>query len=380
MQEHILSPYNLAASAPAASTIDGHNVQQLGPVREPGDDAADGDRALLRHLLLPGGQALLRPARRTAASRSRTGRRPSASASRPGSTSGRRRRGSLPTIEWRRKTYTKKTDPTNWQIDRLWKSGDSVQLAIGQKDLQVTPLADGALLRARRERRQARDAARRRRRRTARPQQRPGRTAARASRFHPPAKELNLDPPRSRSSATASTTRRTRRSARRPPSSATSRSRSPARRARPRRSSNGVLTRTPSWWCGYGPVEAPTLVVCAVIENGGFGGEAAAPAALQVFESYFGKQAGVVQASAHGLMVDYAATQRVSTRPRARARDELVPAQPRLGHAARRRRARRLRALGDRRDHAPGRHGRPELLRVAPGRLRAAGGRRDGRR
>ena len=29
---------------------------------------------------------------------------------------------------------------TYWEIDRLWKSGDSVQLAIGQKDLQVTPL------------------------------------------------------------------------------------------------------------------------------------------------------------------------------------------------------------------------------------------------
>ena len=30
--------------------------------------------------------------------------------------------------------------PDNWQIDREWKPGDSVQLAIGQKDLLVTPL------------------------------------------------------------------------------------------------------------------------------------------------------------------------------------------------------------------------------------------------
>jgi penicillin-binding protein 2 len=43
-----------------------------------------------------------------------------------------------------------------------------------------------------------------------------------------------------------------------------------------------------SWWCGYGPVANPKLVVCAVIENGGHGGTAAAPAARQVFESYFG--------------------------------------------------------------------------------------------
>jgi penicillin-binding protein 2 len=44
-----------------------------------------------------------------------------------------------------------------------------------------------------------------------------------------------------------------------------------------------------SWWCGYGPT-APAkaqIVVCAVIENGGHGGTAAAPAALQVFEKFF---------------------------------------------------------------------------------------------
>jgi penicillin-binding protein 2 len=47
-----------------------------------------------------------------------------------------------------------------------------------------------------------------------------------------------------------------------------------------------------AWWCGYGPADAtPELVVCVVIENGGHGGTAAAPAALRVFESYFGKKA-----------------------------------------------------------------------------------------
>ncbi len=46
-----------------------------------------------------------------------------------------------------------------------------------------------------------------------------------------------------------------------------------------------------SWWCGYGPSDAPTLVVCALIENGGHGGDAAAPAALKVFEAFFGKRA-----------------------------------------------------------------------------------------
>ena len=51
-----------------------------------------------------------------------------------------------------------------------------------------------------------------------------------------------------------------------------------------------------SWWCGYGPSENPSIVVCAVIENGGHGGTAAAPAALQVFEAYFKK---------HGVMTTH---------------------------------------------------------------------------
>ena len=46
-----------------------------------------------------------------------------------------------------------------------------------------------------------------------------------------------------------------------------------------------------SWWCGYGPSDSPDLVVCALIENGGHGGDAAAPAALKVFEEFFHKRA-----------------------------------------------------------------------------------------
>ena len=49
-----------------------------------------------------------------------------------------------------------------------------------------------------------------------------------------------------------------------------------------------------SWWCGFGPYDQPTIVVCAVIENGGHGGIAAAPAALKVFEEWFGKRGQVV--------------------------------------------------------------------------------------
>src|SRR5262249_13279255 len=41
--------------------------------------------------------------------------------------------GLVPTPEWRKKTFH-----SDW--DRAWNPGDSIQLAIGQKDLQVTPL------------------------------------------------------------------------------------------------------------------------------------------------------------------------------------------------------------------------------------------------
>lgn len=42
-----------------------------------------------------------------------------------------------------------------------------------------------------------------------------------------------------------------------------------------------------SWWCGWGPSDNARLVVCAIIENGGHGSTAAAPAALKVFEQFF---------------------------------------------------------------------------------------------
>src|SRR5207244_495200 len=52
-----------------------------------------------------------------------------------------------------------------------------------------------------------------------------------------------------------------------------------------------------AWWCGYGPADNAKLVVCAVIENGGHGGVAAAPAALKVFQQFFNKQTSIQSAS-----------------------------------------------------------------------------------
>ena len=59
-----------------------------------------------------------------------------------------------------------------------------------------------------------------------------------------------------------------------------------------------------AWWCGWGPFDGSDyvtaggakrtpIVVCAVIENGGHGGAVAAPTALKVFEYWFRERAGV---------------------------------------------------------------------------------------
>ena len=58
-----------------------------------------------------------------------------------------------------------------------------------------------------------------------------------------------------------------------------------------------------AWWCGWGPFDGneyvnargatrPPLVVCVLIENGGLGGENAAPVALEMFEEWFREEAG----------------------------------------------------------------------------------------
>ena len=54
-----------------------------------------------------------------------------------------------------------------------------------------------------------------------------------------------------------------------------------------------------AWWCGYGPSNKPELVVCAVIENGGHGGTAAAPAALEVFQHFFKIKSNTYTAATH---------------------------------------------------------------------------------
>jgi penicillin-binding protein 2 len=196
--------------------------------------------------------------------------------------------GLLPTPEWRQARYTAKTDPGHWQVDSLWKPGDSIQLAIGQKDLLVTPLQmarfyslianGGRLVRPRVSADVEEIGAK----------SSPGRVLH--SFAPPPAPSVHLDPVylnTVRDGLLAATHG----------SNGTSTAvfgdfpepiagkTGTAEKSVSVPGFTGMMDQ--SWWCGYAPADNPTITVCALIENGGHGGTAAAPAALKVFEAYF---------------------------------------------------------------------------------------------
>ena len=195
--------------------------------------------------------------------------------------------GLVPTPEWRRKEFD-----SDW--DRAWNPGDSIQLAIGQKDLQVTPLQMAAFYAM----------------------------LANGGNVVSPYLVSNVEQPGGKGSSRVVL----RRFAPRPPQPAGV---DPAALAAVRDglysathsasgTSSGVFANysvpisgktgtaekvvqlpgypsdhleDQSWWCGWGPSDSARLVVCALIENGGHGSSAAAPAALRVFERYFGVDA-----------------------------------------------------------------------------------------
>jgi penicillin-binding protein 2 len=209
--------------------------------------------------------------------------------------------GLLPTPEWRKRNFTAKTDPGNWQIDSQWKPGDSIQLAIGQKDLLVTPLQmarfyalianGGKLVRPH----------------LAMQVEEGGGTP------HSPPRVVHTFPAPVPQSVGLNATylNAVRDGLWQATHSSTGTSTSVfGNFPIPIAGKTGTAQKDPStdqrdqsWWCGYGPAESstpPELVVCALIENGGFGADAAAPAALQVFKQYFKKQLGSSQVAATG--------------------------------------------------------------------------------
>jgi penicillin-binding protein 2 len=200
--------------------------------------------------------------------------------------------GLVPTPAWRRQYFES-------EIDKIWTSGDSVQLAIGQGDALVTPLqmtrffamiANGGKL--------------------VEPHvvaavEEPASKGSRPVVLRPfepkPPKEVGLDP------LALKVVRDGLYDATHAPygTSASVFAAFPVPVAGKTGTAEKFVTlpgyqglRDQSWWCGYGPFDKPELAVCALIENGGFGGAAAAPAALRVFEKYFGVKPGTYVTSA----------------------------------------------------------------------------------
>ena len=203
--------------------------------------------------------------------------------------------GLLPTPEWREQRYTKETDPCCWQEDRLWKPGDSIQLAIGQKDLLVTPLqmarfyamlANGGSLVT------------------------PHMVAdveLRGGDRQRPVVLRRFEPPAAQPSGVDFSYLQVVQAGLYEATHAEYGTSSAVFRDFPVPIAGKTGTaekyvelptykglRDQSWWCGWGPVDSPKIVVCALIENGGHGGSAAAPAALKVFEHYFGVTAPAI--------------------------------------------------------------------------------------
>ena len=192
--------------------------------------------------------------------------------------------GLVPTIGWKHRMFTRRIDPTNWRIDRLWKPGDSIQLAIGQGFLLVTPLQMARFYAA----------------------------IANGGKLVTPHVLMDVENPNGTIVPTAA-----------PPAPRRIPGLDPAYLNVVRQgllmgthdsagTSFGVFGNFPypiagktgtaqkavrlpgytgeqdqSWWCGYGPANSAKIVVCAVIENGGEGGAAAAPAAERVFAKFF---------------------------------------------------------------------------------------------
>jgi penicillin-binding protein 2 len=192
--------------------------------------------------------------------------------------------GIVPTIAYKHRRFAKSSGDPNWRIDRLWKPGDSINLAIGQGDLLVTPLQMTRFYAA----------------------------IANGGKLVTPHVLLNVENPNGTIVPTT------------PPAAPR-----PVPGLDPKYlkvvkqgllegtqdsfgTSYGVFGNFPypvagktgtaqktvtlpgftgerdqSWWCGYGPANDPKLVVCAMIENGGHGGTAAAPAAEKVFAKFF---------------------------------------------------------------------------------------------
>ena len=198
--------------------------------------------------------------------------------------------GILPTPEWREATYTN-------PIDRLWKPGDSIQLTIGQKDVAVTPLqmarffalvANGGKLVTP----YVVSAVEKTGGENAAP------TVVKSFR-PPPPEDSGADPTaieviqNALYEATHASYGTSSAIFGNFPIPVAGKTGTAEKVVQLPGYPRGLLLDQ-SWYCAYGPTDSPTIAACAVIENGGHGGTAAAPAMLKLFERYFGTKAPAI--------------------------------------------------------------------------------------
>ncbi len=189
--------------------------------------------------------------------------------------------GLVPTPEWRKKTFTT-------AIDKLWKPGNSINLAIGQGDLQATPLqlavayatvANGGYLVKPHFGDKVVD---------------PGGKLV---------QRLNLAPPRKLDIAPQwiDVVKQGLVDAATSPlgTSYPVFGGYPVKVAGKTGTAEVYQKGDYSWYASFAPASDPKYVVVVMIEQGGHGGTAAAPAARMIYDSLFDVHAGLVQGTTH---------------------------------------------------------------------------------
>jgi penicillin-binding protein 2 len=196
--------------------------------------------------------------------------------------------GLVPTPEWKNATYTRKTDPKGWRVDRLWKPGDSINLAIGQGNLEATPLQAAVAYAA----------------------------IANGGKLVTPhlgvkivdsqgklVRRLPYTQPRSLgiSASTIATVQTALHEAATTPLGTSYKvfGNYPVQVAGKTGTAQVFGQGDYAWYCSYAPANDPQYVVVVMIQQGGHGGTTAAPAARMIYDSLFHVKGGQVTGAVH---------------------------------------------------------------------------------
>jgi penicillin-binding protein 2 len=185
--------------------------------------------------------------------------------------------GLVPTPKWRKEAFADAKDP----MERKWKPGYSVNLAIGQGDLRVTPLqmtnayatiANGGTVRTPH---------------LAKSVQGPG---GREMYTPPKAQETDLHLDESDRQALLEGMRLVNEGGN-GTASAVFQGFSVPTAGKTGTAERQGHTDT-GWYCGFAPADEPTIAACVVVDGGGHGGTSSAPVVLKMFQEWFGAEGG----------------------------------------------------------------------------------------